>query len=94
MTAQPTKNATTDPRSFDAVCYKRNFLTTVIARVDLATPIEPLGKELPKPLFAERKLSNTLRQYLLEIREQPRGLLDDIETLVLGRVDPDGCGRA
>ncbi len=41
-----------------------------------------------------RKLSNTLRQYLLEIREQPRGLLDDIELFVLGRIDPDGCGRA
>ena len=39
-----------------------------------------------------RKLSNTLRQYLLEIREQPRGLLDDIEILVLGRIDPDGYG--
>jgi len=45
-------------------------------------------------ILGQRKLSNTLRQYLLEIREQPRGLLDDIETLVLGRVDPDGCGRA
>ena len=41
---------------------------------------------------ALRKLSNTLRQYLLEIREQPRGLLDDIEILVLGRIDPDGYG--
>jgi hypothetical protein len=39
-------------------------------------------------------MSNTLRQYLLEIREQPRGLLYDIKALVLGRVDPDGWGWA
>jgi hypothetical protein len=42
----------------------------------------------------ERKLSITLRQYLLGIREQLRGLLDGIESLVLGRVDPDGSGWA
>ena len=51
--------------------------------------------ETAKDLAAEvRKMSNTLRQYLLEIREQPRGLLNDFKPLVLGWVDPDGWGRA
>jgi uncharacterized protein (TIGR04255 family) len=37
----------------DKICYKRNYLTAVIARVDLASPVESLGKELPKPILAE-----------------------------------------
>jgi len=38
---------------FDNVCYKRNFLTEVIARLDLVSPIESLGDELPKRIAAE-----------------------------------------
>jgi uncharacterized protein (TIGR04255 family) len=38
---------------FDNICYKRNFLTEVIARLDLVSPIESLGKDLPKAIAAE-----------------------------------------
>ncbi len=43
----PTEQATpTD--DFEGICYARNFLKEVIVRVDLASPIESLAKELPK----------------------------------------------
>jgi uncharacterized protein (TIGR04255 family) len=53
MTNQATGNTKMNQESFDKICYRRNFLTAVIARVDLASPLESLGKELPKPISAE-----------------------------------------
>jgi len=42
-----TKQAT--PKDdFEGICYEQNFLTEVVVRVDLASPIESLAKELPK----------------------------------------------
>ncbi len=44
--------------NFDTIRYKKNFLTEVIARVDLISPIRALDKQIPlditnkiKPLF-------------------------------------------
>ncbi len=48
----------TDKERFDSICYKKNFLSEVIARVDLISPIEIFEKSLPsditgiiRPLF-------------------------------------------
>jgi uncharacterized protein (TIGR04255 family) len=32
---------------YEDICYKRNFLTDVIARIDFVTPLSPLEKTLP-----------------------------------------------
>jgi uncharacterized protein (TIGR04255 family) len=32
------------------ICYKKNFLKEVIARIDLVSPVEAIGKELPKTI--------------------------------------------
>jgi uncharacterized protein (TIGR04255 family) len=36
--------------TLDSICYKQNFLTEVIARVDLVSPLPSLIKELPKDI--------------------------------------------
>ncbi len=41
MSAEPT---------LDSICYKRNFLSEVIARVDLVSPLPSLERELPKDI--------------------------------------------
>lgn len=45
-------------KNFDSICYKKNFLTEVIIRLDLISPLQGLDKQLPigimqkvKPLF-------------------------------------------
>jgi uncharacterized protein (TIGR04255 family) len=34
--------------SFDHICYRRNFLTEVIARIDFVSPLTEVASELPK----------------------------------------------
>ena len=36
--------------TLDSICYKRNFLTEVITRIDLVSPLPNLEKELPKDI--------------------------------------------
>jgi len=38
--------------ALDAICYKRNFLTEVIARLDFVSPVAGIASELPKALSA------------------------------------------
>ena len=35
----------------ESICYKRNFLTSVIARIDFPVPIAQVSKGLPKDLY-------------------------------------------
>ncbi len=41
--------STTD-RDYNSICYKRNFLKEVIARIDFINPIKSLEKEIPKKI--------------------------------------------
>lgn len=36
--------------TLDSICYKRNFLTEVVARVDLVSPLPSLANELPREI--------------------------------------------
>ena len=36
------------PSDYDSICYRRTFLTEVIARIDLVSPLPSLAEELPK----------------------------------------------
>jgi uncharacterized protein (TIGR04255 family) len=35
---------------YDSICYKRNFLAQVIARIDFVSPVQSIAKRLPKEL--------------------------------------------
>lgn len=39
--------------SESSICYKRNYLTEVIARIDLVSPIEQLKEKLPKAISSK-----------------------------------------
>jgi hypothetical protein len=39
-------------KDFTNICYKRNYLKEVIARVDFVSPIEDIKKQLPSSISA------------------------------------------
>ncbi len=43
----------TETTDLDAICYRRNFVSFVVARADFAEEQEALGKPLPEPIRAE-----------------------------------------
>ena len=38
------------PNEFDEICYRRNFLTEVIVRIDFVSPVKNIVDDLPKNL--------------------------------------------
>ena len=38
------------PNEFDEICYRRNFLTEVIVRIDFVSPVKNIANDLPKNL--------------------------------------------
>jgi len=48
---------TTAETDLGTICYKQNFLKEVIARIDLVSPVEAIGKELPKTIAKQHSRS-------------------------------------
>ncbi len=70
----------TDENTLEEICYKRDFLTNVIARVDFINPIEVLNKQVPK-LLADLILRN------FPIMEPKKAFAQELKISAQGGVD-------
>jgi len=65
---------------FEEICYARNCLKDVIVRVDLASPIESLAKELPKEIAKVALLNFPIEEPKPVVAQEMRVVGKEIQT--------------
>jgi len=68
--------------TLEEICYKRDFLKSVIARVDFVNPLEIINKQVPKDLadliLRNFPLLEPRKAFSQELKISPKGGVDDI----------------
>ncbi len=74
---------TTNENTFEDICYKRDFLSSVIARVDLINPIEIFNKQVPKALadliLRNYPIMEPKKAFTQELKISPQGAVDKVK---------------